>query len=133
MIKRSIGLKIKDAREARGWSQVRLAEQANISKSLVAMIESGKANPSVKALDKVGKALSIDPAYFMEDAPGVFFDDFREHFTAKEREFLAQEESRSWITLSKELNEKGLTPEQVKAAIKYLMKISDEFKTENPS
>lgn len=46
-------------RETKGWSQERLAEQADLDRSYIAGIEVGARNPSVKALERLARALSV--------------------------------------------------------------------------
>ncbi|TDI19964.1 MAG: XRE family transcriptional regulator [Acidobacteria bacterium] len=42
-----------------GWSQERLAEQADLDRSYIAGIEVGARNPSLRALDQLAAALSV--------------------------------------------------------------------------
>ena len=44
---------------AAGWSQERLAERADMDRSYIAGIEVGARNPSLKALERLAAALSI--------------------------------------------------------------------------
>jgi len=44
---------------AKGWSQERLAEQADLDRSYIAGIEVGARNPSLKALERLAGALSV--------------------------------------------------------------------------
>lgn len=44
---------------AKGWSQERLAEHADLDRSYIAGIEVGARNPSLKALDRLAGALSV--------------------------------------------------------------------------
>jgi transcriptional regulator with XRE-family HTH domain len=55
-----LGLRIRSLRHAKGWSQERLAEEADLDRSYIAGIEVGARNPSLKALERLAKALSVD-------------------------------------------------------------------------
>jgi transcriptional regulator with XRE-family HTH domain len=55
----ALGRRIKGLRTAKGWSQERLAEEAALDRSYVAGIELGDRNPSLKALDRLAKALRV--------------------------------------------------------------------------
>ena len=46
-------------RAAKGWSQERLAEHADLDRSYIAGIEVGGRNPSLKALERLAGALSV--------------------------------------------------------------------------
>jgi transcriptional regulator with XRE-family HTH domain len=50
---------MRELRDAKGWSQERLAEAAYLDRSYVAGIERGLRNPSVRSLLKVAFALKV--------------------------------------------------------------------------
>jgi transcriptional regulator with XRE-family HTH domain len=55
-----IGEKIKAYREKKGWSQYKLAKEANVQPSTISQIESGaRQKPSIDVLQKVAEALSL--------------------------------------------------------------------------
>jgi transcriptional regulator with XRE-family HTH domain len=55
-----IGSEIRRAREARGWSQAKLAAGADMGVSGISQIETGARNPSVVTLSKIADALGIE-------------------------------------------------------------------------
>lgn len=55
----ALGRRVRSLRDAKGWSQERLAEQADLDRSYIAGIEVGARNPSVKALERLAAALSV--------------------------------------------------------------------------
>jgi transcriptional regulator with XRE-family HTH domain len=55
------GRRVKQLRHAKGWSQERLAEEADLDRSYLAGIEVGARNPSLKALERLARALSVHP------------------------------------------------------------------------
>jgi transcriptional regulator with XRE-family HTH domain len=63
----SLGLRIKQLRNAKGWSQEVLAEHAALDRSYVAGIEVGARNPSLRALEQLANALSVRVAGLFED------------------------------------------------------------------
>lgn len=64
---------LREAREARGWTQANLAERAKVSRSWVAAVESGWLNtPSLRYLLRVADALEVDRASLL---PAVAADD----------------------------------------------------------
>ena len=54
-----LGARVREVRLARGMTQERLAEAADVSGAYVAQIEGGKAIPSVAALMRIAKALGV--------------------------------------------------------------------------
>lgn len=59
-------VKLTQLREAKGLTQTQLAKKAKISRPLLANIERGYANPSLKTADKIALALgsTIDEIFF---------------------------------------------------------------------
>lgn len=62
-----VGYKIKKIRQERGITQAELARKAGVSTGLIGQIECGKVEPSIKTLEKIAKALSLSPCYFVSD------------------------------------------------------------------
>ena len=56
-------------RRKRGFSQVKLAEQANVSAQYIAMIEMCSKFPKPEMLERLAKALDIEPHDFFSVAP----------------------------------------------------------------
>jgi transcriptional regulator with XRE-family HTH domain len=54
-----IGGAIRGLREERGWSQERLAAEAELNRSYVGGLERGERNPTVATLDRVARALEV--------------------------------------------------------------------------
>ena len=59
---------VKRLRKERGWSQQRLADEANINKVTLIRIEHGVGNPGIDTLEKLAKALDIEIADFFPKA-----------------------------------------------------------------
>ena len=55
-----VGQEVKRLREAKGWSQTRLAVEADMSVSGISMIENGHRNLSTTTLAKLAKALEVE-------------------------------------------------------------------------
>ncbi len=133
-------IKIKNKREALGWSQRRLADETKkhdpkgkgYSHSYIGEIESARINPSLKALDMIAKALGTDRAYLIQEEPGeyVYLDEHTEHLSLKEKEFVKQQENRSWIRLNIEMARKGLSPEKLRKAVQIAEKLKKELTEE---
>ncbi|TYP51672.1 helix-turn-helix domain-containing protein [Thermosediminibacter litoriperuensis] len=62
-----VGYKIKKIRQERGLTQAELARKAGVSTGLIGQIESGRVEPSIKTLEKIARALSLSPCYFVGD------------------------------------------------------------------
>src|SRR5215207_9654406 len=62
-----IGREVKRLREARGWSQMRLAVEAEMSVSGISMVENGHRNLTTTTLGKLARALGVEiPDLFRE-------------------------------------------------------------------
>lgn len=62
-----LGRRVKALRDIKEWSQERLAEAAEMDRSYLAGIEVGSRNPSVKALDRLAKALGVPIRELFDD------------------------------------------------------------------
>lgn len=120
MVKLSIGLKVKEARELSGLTQQELADKISMSQSYINQIESGKASASLKTLEKIAIAFNIESKYFLEQEPGVLFGKQRKFFTEAQQENLVKLKTKGWITLMEEFEAKDLTPEEVREAFETL-------------
>ncbi len=56
---RVIGQRVREAREQRGWSQERLADEAGVDRSYMSGIERGVRNVSVLKLARLARALKM--------------------------------------------------------------------------
>jgi transcriptional regulator with XRE-family HTH domain len=62
-----IYVRLREAREARGWSQVKLAERAGVTRATVSRIETGKvASLDLEVFEKLADALGVHPATLIE-------------------------------------------------------------------
>jgi ribosome-binding protein aMBF1 (putative translation factor) len=53
----TLGKKVREAREARGWSQAQLAARVGISQPAIARLELGSTEPRVSTLHRIAAAL----------------------------------------------------------------------------
>ncbi len=77
--------RLKRHREARRWSQERLASEADMDHSLVSRLESGQRSPTREAIDKLARGLRLEGAekdrlliaagYFPEHAENAIVDE----------------------------------------------------------
>jgi transcriptional regulator with XRE-family HTH domain len=59
---RALGKRVRDLRHARGYSQERLAELADIHENHIRRIEAGTANPSYLVVGRIARALGVNPS-----------------------------------------------------------------------
>lgn len=57
----TIALRIREFRERKGWSQAELARRAGLHNSVVNRAERGQTDITMATLEKLAKALSVDP------------------------------------------------------------------------
>lgn len=61
-----ITLRVRALREAKGWSQVQLAERAVIRRATLSAIENGQTKGvDFETLEKLARALEVDPGYLI--------------------------------------------------------------------
>ena len=65
---RSFGLTVRQQREARNWSQERLAEAANLNRSYIGELERGEAVASLQTLNKLSLALGVSVSQLLHEA-----------------------------------------------------------------
>ncbi|MDR0225510.1 MAG: helix-turn-helix transcriptional regulator [Burkholderiaceae bacterium] len=58
----SFGIAVRQAREAQGWSQERLAEYSDLNRSYVGEIERGRVIASLVTVEKLAVSLGVPPS-----------------------------------------------------------------------
>ena len=58
-VARALGARIRELRQARGWSQEHLAELASVHRTYMWGIERGVRNPSLRHLAQIANALGV--------------------------------------------------------------------------
>ncbi|MCH7876301.1 MAG: helix-turn-helix transcriptional regulator [Gemmatimonadetes bacterium] len=67
-----VNLRVRELREARGWSQRELARRAGVRAATVSHLESGKAKSAgFETLEKLAAALGCDPGYLIVKSGGT--------------------------------------------------------------
>ena len=61
-IQRALGVRLKQLRQDRNWTQEDLVDRCGMDRSFLAEIESGKANPTLRTLGRLARAFQIDLA-----------------------------------------------------------------------
>jgi len=61
-IRTRVGLKIKQLREKKGWSQEQLGFEADLHRAYIGHVERGEKNLGIVNLEKICNALGIDMA-----------------------------------------------------------------------
>lgn len=70
-IVRSFGLALRRQRQARRWSQERLAEASDLNRSYVGELERGEAVPSLQTLGKLATALEVNLGQLLNEAEQI--------------------------------------------------------------
>lgn len=52
-------MRLKQLREAKGWSQARLAEEASVTREYIARLETGRHDPPLSRVEALAKALKV--------------------------------------------------------------------------
>ncbi|PLP99499.1 helix-turn-helix domain-containing protein [Cupriavidus pauculus] len=61
-----IARRVKELRDAQGWSLDALAERSKVSRSAISLIERGQSSPTASVLDKLSAALNVTLASLFE-------------------------------------------------------------------
>jgi len=67
---RVVGVRVKEARLARGLSQQRLADLARIHRTYLGDIEQGQRNPSLDVLWRLARGCEVELTYLLRPGPG---------------------------------------------------------------
>ncbi len=62
----AVGLRLRQHREAKGLTQERLAEKADLDQTYISGIERGLRNPGIKNIVRLARALGIPAAKLLE-------------------------------------------------------------------
>ncbi len=65
-LKQTVAKNIRVLRLSRGYTQEELSELAGINRNYTGMIEREERSPTVDTLEKVAKALAVDPVILLE-------------------------------------------------------------------
>jgi transcriptional regulator with XRE-family HTH domain len=65
---RGFGHGVRQLREARGWSQEQLAEQAGLNRSFVGEVERGEVTVSLSTVAKLARAFELAPSTLVKRA-----------------------------------------------------------------
>lgn len=60
------GRNVRLVRTQKGWTQEQLAFEADVKRSYISEIESGKRNPSLDVVEKIAKALDVKLGLLIE-------------------------------------------------------------------
>ncbi len=61
------GFNLKVLRMKKGLTQFQLAEKLNVHEKHICKIETGKQNVTLKTLEKIAKALDVEPSVLLEN------------------------------------------------------------------
>lgn len=65
-IKQEFGLKVKELRKKKGWSQEKLALKSDLDRTYIPGIEKGKRNVSIMVIEQLANAFGIEIKDFFE-------------------------------------------------------------------
>jgi transcriptional regulator with XRE-family HTH domain len=67
----ALGLAIRQTRERAGLTQAQLADAANLNKTWISHIESGRVNPAYGTLRRIATALDVDLSSLTAEAEAI--------------------------------------------------------------
>jgi len=66
-VDQAFGQALRSLRQSKGWSQERLALEADANRNYISLIELGQNSPSVRMVFKLCAALEVSPAEIVKD------------------------------------------------------------------
>lgn len=63
---RTLGLRVRELRDGKGWRQSDLARRKGLDRTLVSAIETGRRHPSLLNVLRLAGALDVDPAVLLD-------------------------------------------------------------------
>jgi transcriptional regulator with XRE-family HTH domain len=69
-VRTRVGLNVQQARRERGLSQEELAHRAAVHQTYLSGVERGTRNPTVVVLDRIARALDLDPEDLLRQRDG---------------------------------------------------------------
>ena len=66
-----LGRRLRQAREARGWTQARLADEMGLTQDAISLYERGERALRVEALVRLARALDVPIGFLLETHPDV--------------------------------------------------------------
>ncbi len=113
----NLGETIRKLRLSKGMEQSELAHRTGITQGHLSKIETGKANPSLKALKKIIRVLDIDETLFLSKKfnPISLEEDnlIFKHLNKELRKFIANEESTPFLEFAKNIHDIGFTKSEL--------------------
>ena len=58
-IRKRFGHRVRELRNARGWSQEELADRADLHRTYISAVERGVRNPTITVIERIAKALKV--------------------------------------------------------------------------
>jgi transcriptional regulator with XRE-family HTH domain len=92
----SIGSRIKYLREAKNWTQERLAKEAEVSKSFISEVENDRRNPSAEKLLDIATVLGASLDFIMTGKTDGMSEQDAPRTVAIPRELAAAAEEKGW-------------------------------------
>jgi len=65
-----LGVRIRQLRQQRGWTQDRLAAEAAVHRNYLGGVERGERNPTITSVARIAKALEVPIATLFEETDG---------------------------------------------------------------
>lgn len=105
------GHKLREAREAKGWTMADIEEKTGIKQSTQSDIETGKnKNPRPATVEALCAVLQRDPIWFYYDGDNLM-DLFPQEIPIEVRNFIFDTSNIDYLLLAMKIKKMGITPE----------------------
>lgn len=107
-----IGKRIKDIRESKKLTLRDVEKRISLTNSYLSKIERGEKKPNLEVLSEIASALGVDVMRFLDDT---------HHIPTELKELGVK-----WINFAAEMEDKNITPDELKAIVSILNKNIDK-------
>ncbi|AFV10941.1 hypothetical protein Tph_c07090 [Thermacetogenium phaeum DSM 12270] len=121
MAESKLGHKLRQLRKIRNLTADELSKLSGVSRSYILLIETGKRTEvSNKILDKLARALRVNPNYFKIDDAALPMDVLPD-LPPDIIELIVSADSMPYLKLTRKAKEKGLSPETLEKVLDILI------------
>jgi transcriptional regulator with XRE-family HTH domain len=109
------GERLKEAREAAGYTQKELGKLLHLDESTISNYEADKRQPKPEIIERIASILHVSPNFLFGWEESWF-----DNINPKIKRFIMENDSGPWLELARELKRKDIPSESVKLMIDAL-------------
>lgn len=63
----NFGKRLREARDAKGWTQEQLAERLKLAQAFISQLENGRRRPTPMLVERIAATLEVEPDHLLSD------------------------------------------------------------------